>query len=238
MHSFKCLIFLITLCFTAYIPLSAAAPVKLIFSYTNHPAITYTLLPLIQQAYQRLGIEVAFVEANGGRFLKLAETGQIDGDVGRADVLLPLLRDMLPAAFLDDAVVSYHCRPTIKCALTDLNDPQQQLHTPVVSQILPLMQIKIAARLYPVNDWIQLQHMYLQGRVDRFLWIETLTFASEPHTNTQKFVLSHPPVKLYHLLHRRHQALAVKAGAEIARLRDIASKNRRLPAAEKQPESL
>ncbi len=66
-------------------PLSAQQPerpAKMTFSYVDHPAMVNFIIPVIRDAYQKLGIETDFIAQPSNRNLMLVEKNVVDGDVG------------------------------------------------------------------------------------------------------------------------------------------------------------
>ena len=187
-----------------------AAPKHLIISYGHHPTMDRIILPRVQKAYQKLGIQVDFVPTNTERFVKLFQQNLVDGDVARINRLQQQMPDLVDVALIDQVQASYHCRPTIPCSLKDLADPDLRIYLPAIEHGLAAMEIKIRAKLYIVNDWNQLLMMYNRGRIDRFIWLNSEHYHNAELTGTVRLNIPHPQTELHHVLRKKHSAIFPK----------------------------
>ena len=193
-----------------------AAPQKLILSYGPHPTMDNMILPRVQKAYQKLGIQIDFVPTNSERFVKLFQQNLLDGDVARINRRHQQIPDLVDVLLIDQVHASYHCRPKIPCSLKDLQDPGLRIYIPTIEQGLAAMEINIKAKLYIVNDWSQLLSMYRHGRIDRFIWLNSEHYHKDELTDTVSLNIPHPKTELYHVLRKKYAAIfpQIKAAIE------------------------
>lgn len=189
---------------------STSAPEKLTFSYTSHPIVDAVLLPLVQQAYQNLGIEVEFVAVESQRAQQLLKDGLVDGDVARISAVANRIPNIVSVALLDKLSLSLRCRPDIQCNIEDVNNAQLRIFMASSRATLTLLDLNYKAELYPLRDWNQINVMYQQNKIERFLWIEG-TLASSPVVDDAVILpLESKPLEIYHILQKSHAYLAPK----------------------------
>lgn len=215
-------LWLLLFCCYSCLPGVAAAkgtlPRVLVLSYSNHPTVQKYYLPIVQQAYQNLGIEIQLVEAAPERFIQLYQQGKIDGDIARIDALSQLLPQLVLVRQLDRMQVSYHCSAAVPCSAADINDPNLLIFTPVVKTARQLIKLQVLAKTYEVNSWQQLLDLYQQKKVDRFLMVDGARFHTTLQASPQRFEIAHRPLPFYHVLHHQHRQLAPLVAEQIEKV--------------------
>lgn len=215
-------LWLLLFCCYSCLPGVAAAkgtlPRVLVLSYSNHPTVQKYYLPIVQQAYQNLGIEIQMVEAAPERFIQLYQQGKIDGDIARIDALSQLLPQLVLVRQLDRMQVSYHCSAAVPCSAADINDPNLLIFTPVVKTARQLIKLQVLAKTYEVNSWQQLLDLYQQKKVDRFLMVDGARFHTTLQASPQRFEIAHRPLPFYHVLHHQHRQLAPLVAKQIEKV--------------------
>lgn len=190
-------------------------PEKLTFSYTSHPVVDKVLLPLIRQAYQNLGIEVEFIAVESQRAQQLLNDGLVDGDVARIGQVASRIPNVVLVALLDKLSLSLRCRPDIQCNTEDVNNAELRIFMASSRATLAFLNLNYKAELYPLRDWNQINVMYQQNKIERFLWIEG-TLASSPVVDGAVVLpLESTPLDLYHILHKSHAYLAPQANQQL-----------------------
>ena len=202
-------------CSATEVSINKAVPQKLTLSYTSHPIVNAVLLPLVQQAYQNLGIEVEFVAVESQRAQQLLKDGLVDGDVARLAQVASRIPNVVSVALLDKLSLSLRCRPDIQCNTEDVNNAQFRIFMASSRATLTLLDLNYKAELYPLRDWNQINVMYQQNKIERFLWIEG-TLASSPVVDGAVILpLESTSLDLYHVLHKSHAHLAPKVAKQL-----------------------
>lgn len=192
-----------------------ALPTKLTFSYTSHPLIDKVLLPLVQQAYQNLGITVQFVAVESQRAQHLLKDGLVDGDVGRLREVANRIPNVVLVMKLEQLNLSLRCRPDVLCNTEDMNNPQMRVFMAAAKSTLALLELDYKAELYPLRDWYQINMMYQQNKIERFLWIEG-TLSSSPIVDSAVVLpLETKALEVYHILHNSYSHLVPQVAAQL-----------------------
>jgi len=195
-------------------------PQQLTFSYTSHPIVESVLLPVVRQAYQNLGIEVEFVAVESQRAHQLLRDGLVDGDVARLSEVAYRMQNVVLVTMLDKLSLSLRCRPDIPCTTEDVNNTKLRIFMASSRTTLAFLNLNYKAELYPLRDWSQINEMYQQNKIERFLWIEGTLTLSPVVENVVVLPLDSKPLEIYHLLHKSYAYLVPQATAQIELLLD------------------
>lgn len=192
-------------------------PTKMVFSYINHPVIVKQILPVIEQAYARLGIEVAFVMQPSARNLKLVAKGVTDGEAVYSDLLIhsyPNLLIVEPPFF--QSIFILLCHKSVSCAQQILKDERKTLVLTDAS--LEGLQIKyqqdLKMQLYSINSLDRIPKLIESGKMSYGIYVTTAddTSLTDYHNlqSTPLFTSS-----TYHILNEKHKALIPAVSAAI-----------------------
>ncbi len=188
---------------------------ELIFTHSGHPKAKTVLIPLLEDIYDELGYQLTFQEAEGARALKLLNDGVVDGDVARLEPLLLGLHDAYPLVLLDTVQVVLYCRISIKCDNSILQNHRVNILIPTHDATLQLLTQDIKARQYFNSDWQNIITMFNAGKIDYLIWVESQFLAAPGLTNANKSDTSIGPFKVYHVLHKQHQALSEQVSKKL-----------------------
>jgi hypothetical protein len=130
-------------------------PDVMTFSYVNHPSVVNVLLPLIKETYQRLGINVNFVEQPSARNLRLAAKGVTDGDTAYSDLLVDFHDNLITVG--PELIQSHFvllCHVSAHCSLDVLNDPTKTVVLTDASRdgLEYKLKDKLKSELYSINS--------------------------------------------------------------------------------------
>jgi len=192
----------------------------LVFTYPSHQLVKNQLLPLFTQIYNDLGYRIEFVEAEGVRAVSLLRAGVIDGDILRVGEVVAGLADQAILLQMDEIRVVLHCRLTLPCHQSLLQSTEVAIHIPIQDATLKQITKAITAHTYHLGDWDKALEMFALGRIDYLLWVEGKLLHTVSVPNSQKVITELGPYKLYHVIHRKHAALAPLVEARLGDIRN------------------
>lgn len=178
-----------------------------VLSYSDHPFVMQVLNPLLQAAYQDIGYQVEFVQADGARAHTLFQRQLVDADSGRTSYWLDEYGAELPVIWLDTLQLSLYCRQQIPCNAEVLQDPRVFIVIPAQESTYQQFQLEMNARPYFVSGFATAEKMLLSGRVDYLLWVEGQLLSPLDDPNLQRATGSLRQFDVYHVLHSHHQTL-------------------------------
>jgi hypothetical protein len=197
--------------------LPPVTPQKLVFSYVNHPVIVERILPMLEKAYGRLGIEVAFVMQPSARNLKLVAQGVTDGEAVYSDLLInsyPNLLIVEPPFFTSIFVLL--CHKSVVCQQQKLSDASKTLVLTDASR--EGLQIKyeqdLKMQLYSINSLDRIPQLIESGKMTYGIYVTTEDDKSlDDFHNLQATSLF--TTNTYHILNEKHQGLIPSVSASI-----------------------
>ena len=128
---------------------------KYIIGYINHPRVNAFYKPLIQRAYEDIGITPIFEEVGGERGLRLLNQGMTDADVIRYDVASQQDNNILivePA--LSHGASYLLCMRKVKCDKSIIDDPNSAIAA--TTRFFDNMKAKpseLAANIFEFDDF-------------------------------------------------------------------------------------
>lgn len=178
---------------------------------------------LLQDIYQRLGMSIDIEPVPGLRAHALAISGEKDGEVARVQAYAnktPALIQVTPAYYYLESVAFARRDKNI---LLKKGDSLRKYRIGIVRGIT---HAEMAAANLPqisvVSSYTQLYQMLANDRID--LAIDTQMNGEQTlrklGLNTIEPVLTLEHMPLFHMLNRKHAALAEKLGAQIKRMKD------------------
>lgn len=194
-------------------------PSSLTFSTSSHAAVVHYYQPLIEVAYERLGIPVEFLQLNEERSIRLLDKGRIDGDTIRTQNIHKKGSKFVPVYMLGDAKVYLVCQAGIQCSTDILQNPNYSLGSVGGSSHFDelLKSAKINQLRY--TDYDLLRRSFRQGKVDVYIEVMS-THYHQMHFPKRANVAYLQTIKGFHFLHERYAHLAPKVAKEIQTLQN------------------
>lgn len=188
-------------------------------SYLNHPNVTGYALPLIKQAYQDAGVDVAIHEAPSLRGFEEILSQRSDGNILVSLDLALLDPDIITVGPpIIDLEIVLLCAPQVKCDKTVLGNSKKVIVATQTS-MKDLQQRYPRAKLnpfYTVNLYDRLPKMIANQRFDYAIFAISPNLPMPAHLKKlQTFVLYNTTA--YHILHKRQQHIADKVAPFIAK---------------------
>ncbi len=213
--------FSLVLVFLVFFPLRVfpAQTDVLEISYLNHPSITGLALPIIKNAYQAAGIQAHFVEMPANRLLQLIDAGITDGDVLLAEEIFAPFNNIIKVGPPLTAVrFVLLCQPKLRCDHSVLSDSK-------VTLVSTDQSMRVIKAKYPQTQDTQFYNVNFLGKLPALLTSAHFDYAIYVMSKDWPIPkeLSHLTVfplfdsHAYHVLHKKHAALAEKIAPEIAR---------------------
>lgn len=210
----------ISLCFCAFGSGATTPPAKRahIISYVPHSAVETVYKPIIQQAYQELGIPVRFEAVPDDRSLRLLEQGRTDADVVRIETVLAGYKNIVavePALGNVDFVL--YCQLELPCQADALR-PGLTIGLVGAESYFTRLLEQSEARVLRLQSYHQMQQLFDAGRLHYAVNVIDRQSAQNhlfqrPHNETKLF-----SVHGFHLVHQRHADLAQRLAPIIRRL--------------------
>lgn len=181
---------------------------RYIIGYVNHPRVITFYKPLIQRAYEDIGITPTFEAVGGERGLRLLDKGMTDADVIRYDVVSSNDNNILVVEPILSSGASYLlCVHNVECDKSIINDPNTTIA--VTTRFFFNIEAKpseLAANLLVFDDF---QH------VITLLLNERYNYAILPSDNAEQDMFARAGIKyvplfehaLVHVIHKKHAHL-------------------------------
>ncbi len=185
-------------------------PVKMTFSYVDHPAMVNFLIPLVRDSYQKLGIQTDFVAQPSNRNLLLVDKNIVDGDVGYMRIVLegyPNLISIEPP--LVSGIYTLLCQPGLRCEPEVLADASQTIVTTSVSKngLEKGYRAAIHSQFYVVNDLAMIPKFVSSGRFHYAIYPSTEQELQRLDPAELQYVTLFE-ASLYHVLHKKYSFMA------------------------------
>ncbi len=185
-------------------------PVKMTFSYVDHPAMVNFLIPLVRDSYQKLGIQTDFVAQPSNRNLLLVDKNIVDGDVGYMRIVLegyPNLISIEPP--LVSGIYTLLCQPGLRCVPEVLADASQTIVTTSVSKngLEKGYRAAIHSQFYVVNDLAMIPKFVSSGRFHYAIYPSTEQELQRLDPAELQYVTLFE-ASLYHVLHKKYAFMA------------------------------
>ncbi len=188
------------------------------FSYVDHPAMVNFIVPLIRDAYLKLGIHTEFVAQPSNRNLLLVDKNLVDGDVGYMRIVLAGYQNIItvePA--LVSGVFTLLCQPTLPCTPAVLADAEQTVVSTSVSK--NGMDVgyrgEMRSQFYIVNDLALIPRFIRSGRFNYAIYPTTEKELAQLDQTGLRYVKLFQS-DLYHVLHKKYAFMAADISAALA----------------------
>ena len=191
---------------------------KYIIGYINHPRVNAFYKPLIQRAYEDIGITPIFEEVGGERGLRLLNQGMTDADVIRYDVASQQDNNILivePA--LSHGASYLLCMRKVKCDKSIIDDPNSAIAA--TTRFFDNMKAKpseLAANIFEFDDFHHVISLLLNGRFNYAI----LPSDNSEHEEFKRAGIEYVPLvehALVHVIHKKHEHLLDKLSQAIAK---------------------
>lgn len=205
----------LTLLFCLFLTLSGNAqqpqrPQKMTFSYVEHPVMVNILIPLIREAYQKLGIATDFIAQPSNRNLRLVEKNILDGDVGYMRIVLGDYHNLISLEPpLVPGIFTLLCRVEVECSAAVLADSKQMIVATSVTQsgMRRGYTGKLHSQFYTVNDLSLIPQFLRLGRFDYAIYPTIATELWRIQTDALQSVTLFE-ANLYHIVHKKYAFMA------------------------------
>ncbi|MDP5031670.1 MAG: hypothetical protein NWQ54_13455 [Paraglaciecola sp.] len=184
-------------------------PKKMTFSYVNHPVIVAELIPIIQKAYDSLGIKTEFVEQPSNRNLRAIKNGLVDGDVVFSRLLL---KDYPEFVLVEPPLVSsvfvVLCQPHLTCDASILRDPKKLLVSTAASQsgVNRWYGKQLEISFYLINNLAVIPQLITEKRFEYGVYILTEELMGKVDKLSYRFFELFR-TDSFHILHPKYQFL-------------------------------
>lgn len=181
---------------------------KYIIGYINHPRVNAFYKPLIQRAYEDIGITPVFEEVGGERGLRLLNEGMTDADVIRYEVVSQQDNNILivqPA--LSQGVSYLLCMRKVRCDRSVIDNPDSAIAaTTRFFDNMKATQKELTANIFEFDDFQHVISLLLNGRFN---------YAILPSDNSENEAFQRAGIEyiplvehpLVHVVHKKHAHL-------------------------------
>jgi len=199
----RLIILLIGLISPPYLKAEPALPKSLVLSYANHPAVIQYHLPVIKQAYEKLGIAVEFIILPFERDLMLIAKGATDGDVIRALPRIQKYKNLITVGQpLDNVRFAIFCRIGKTCTSEILYNPENIILVGLNINTFDFS-ANWRAKVYKVGIFEKFYSLFKSKRFDYFVYVLTKSESYQHNfEDVNSFMLADSPA--YHVLHKKY----------------------------------
>lgn len=185
-------------------------PSKMTFSYVEHPAIENDIVPLIRDAYKKLGIETDFITQPSNRNLLLVEKNLLDGDVGYMRIVLDDYKDLItvePPLVL--GIFTLLCKTDVVCEASELaNSSNTVVATSATKNgLVKGFKGELASQFYIVNDLSAIPKFISSGRFNYAVYPTTRQDIARFAQKNVKYIELFD-ANLYHVLNKKYAFMA------------------------------
>lgn len=191
----------------------------LTLSYVKHPIIEQEIIPLLEDAYAELDIQVKFIEQPSARNLLQASRGITDGDVAYSDLLVKRYPNLLKVepGFLDSQFVLL-CRASRLCSPDILRDADAVVVLTDATRdgMKAIFSDDLRARLYAINYLHMIPELIDGEKFDYGVYVTTTAgLGLQPFAKLQSVKLF--KTRTHHILHEKHRELVPRISEAIKR---------------------
>ncbi|MCY7295564.1 hypothetical protein [Alteromonas sp. a30] len=194
-------------------------PKSLTFSTSSHAAVEHYYQPLIQAAYQRLGIDIEFLQLNEERSIRLLDQGLLDGDTIRTENIHKSNSHFIPVQMLGEARIYLVCQPHIECNANLLEQKKFSLGSVGGSSHFDDLLADSEITQLRYTNYHLLKTSFEQGKIDAYIEIISAHYhqqAFPQKANTAYLETIHG----FHYLHESHARLAPQVAAAIKEIQN------------------
>lgn len=185
-------------------------PLKMTFSYVEHPTMLNYIIPIIRDSYQKLGIKTDFVAQPSNRNLLLVDKNIVDGDVGYMRIVLGEYQHIITVEPpLVSGIFTLLCQPNILCDASVLADSRQTVVATSVSKNGMEQGYKgvLKSQFYTVNDLAVIPSFITSGRFSYAIYPSSETELQRLDSATLRYVKLFD-ANLYHVLNEKYAYMA------------------------------
>lgn len=219
-------------CFTSQAVFGASvehplAGKTLTLSYVNHPVIVKQIIPLVQRAYLRLGIDVDFVEQPSKRNLRLASSGITDGEVAYSDLLVqPYANLLLVGPEFFESIFVLLCHRSEPCDKGVLYEEEKTIVLTDASRdgLESVYQDKLSVGMYSINSLKRIPRLIDGRRLVYGIYVTTeddTSLADYPELTYVELFRT----KTHHVLNEKHATLATHVAKALQQEMERAAQN-------------
>ncbi|BBN81587.1 hypothetical protein PA25_15720 [Pseudoalteromonas sp. A25] len=191
---------------------------RFVISYVEHKGIIHYYVPLLDQAYRKIGIEPKFELINDKRALKLLDQGLIDADTAKSLEFVDAYKNIIvvptPISQIDVVLL---CQPKLQCDLSVLKNANRSLGLIAAKEFYKELLSGSTISLVEFSSFETLLKIFSQDKVD---------YAIVVFDDYTKDALSNYPNHFfiqqkigYHLLHKKHRAIVKQLDEAIKSVR-------------------
>jgi len=181
-------------------------PIEYLIRYVEHDGIINYYVPLLDRAYQKIGIKPNFVLINDQRAMRLLDKGKLDADTAKS---LESIENYQNITYLPTPIskieVYFICQLNIKCDLSLLTDRNLSLGIIGANEFYQELLRDSKIKLVEITSFNQLMSMFEQQKFD----VGIIVLDDSTKTKLMKYP-NHYKIseKLgYHLIHTRNKHL-------------------------------
>lgn len=198
---------------------SKASSQQLLF---NRPADTPQaryVIDLMSMAYKQIGYEVRIIDFNHQSALTAANSGTLDGQLGRTSSISKQYKNLQVVdfpLFEFNLILLKNCQ---QCSFEQLDSIAIQAGYPAAQDYLD--NNPFIGNVIRVKSVTAQLNLLTQKKVSGLILLDFILHTKHPRFDPSAFqtdILA--PIKSFHFLHKRHSALIPKLEAELKRLND------------------
>ncbi|WP_105168235.1 hypothetical protein [Pseudoalteromonas sp. T1lg23B] len=193
-------------------------PQPFVISYVEHKGIIKYYVPLLNSAYQKLGIEPKFELINDKRALKLLNEGMIDADTAKSLEFINHYQNIVvvptPISQIDVVLL---CQKTLLCDLSVLKNANRSLGIIAADEFYAQLLAGSEINIIELTSFETLLKIFDQNKVDYAIAVFDDYTKSTKFKYHNRFLIQQ---KIgYHLLNKKHQDLVEKLDQAIIKTR-------------------
>lgn len=184
------------------------SPVLLV-SYPDHP-VAPLFMPVIEQSYKKLGINISYLQAPLVRRLVMLNKGQVDADLGARETVLDRYPNVLrvgPALIKGEVLLV--CREQRLCSADVMHNPKLAVYAELSGWDLldDALDKPITVKRGSLQEYVSVVDMFNKGRTEYIVIIKMENNVQMPiPADTTSVKLA--DIAFYHHIHKKHQKLA------------------------------
>jgi len=182
---------------------SAEGDGRFIISYVEHESIINYYVPLLDAAYQSIGIKPEFVLINDKRALKLLNLGKLDADTAKTTEVLGDYPDIIKVPTpISKIEVLLICQEELFCDLSLLYQPKKTLGVIGAKEFYAELLKENKSAIVEVSSFNILLKLFKQRKVD-FVFMVFDEYSKETKNSFKNSMVVQEKIG-YHLLNKKH----------------------------------
>jgi len=179
-----------------------------LISYVEHEGLIKYYVPLLEQAYEKIGISPTFVLVNDQRALRLLDAGQLDADTAKS---LESIDQYSNVIYLPEPIskieVYFICQAELVCDKSVLQQEYKSLAVIGAQEFYSELLVGTKIQLVELTSFDVVFRMFEQQKVD--VAIVVLDAYTKPKLERYPNHYKITEKLGYHLLHKEHANLTV-----------------------------